>query len=33
MARGYGCPICSTKIEQLERGAFMRTFTVEEAQG
>ncbi|KAG2441593.1 hypothetical protein HXX76_003214 [Chlamydomonas incerta] len=33
MARGYGCPICSCKIEQVERGAFMRTFTVEEAQG
>lgn len=33
MARGYSCPICSCKIEQVERGAFMRTFTVEEAQG
>ncbi|EFJ46693.1 hypothetical protein VOLCADRAFT_92912 [Volvox carteri f. nagariensis] len=33
MARGYGCPICSSKIEQVERGSFMRTFTVEEAQG
>ncbi|KAG2499493.1 hypothetical protein HYH03_002440 [Edaphochlamys debaryana] len=33
MARGYGCPICSCKIEQVEKGAFMRTFTVEEAQG
>ncbi|KXZ52385.1 hypothetical protein GPECTOR_9g429 [Gonium pectorale] len=33
MARGYGCPICSSKIEQVERGTFMRTFTVEEAQG
>ncbi|GIL74778.1 hypothetical protein Vretimale_2401 [Volvox reticuliferus] len=33
MARGYGCPICSSKIDQVERGSFMRTFTVEEAQG
>ncbi|GIL48204.1 hypothetical protein Vafri_4888 [Volvox africanus] len=33
MARGYGCPICSSKIDLVERGSFMRTFTVEEAQG
>jgi hypothetical protein len=30
-ARGFGCPICSAKIEALEKGTFMRTFTVDDA--
>lgn len=32
-ARSYGCPICNAKIEAVEQGQFMRTFTVEDAQG
>ena len=32
MSRKYGCPICDTRIDSLERGQFMCTFTADTAQ-